>query len=603
MNKHIFKHILVGSCAVMAMTSCDDFLTITPTDRIVEEEFWENKGDLQSVVNSCYIKLTDGAMMQRYLLWGEARSDNFTKRTGENWQNMTNLENANLLPTNGMFNWEDPYKEINFCNKVLKHGPEVVAADESFSDGQWQPIRAEVMTLRAFSHFLLVRTFGEIPYVTSEYNNDGQNLRLAQSTQQEVLDSIIMDLEEVKDLAMEDYGNTVENKGRITRKTVYSLLADVYLWRASKNASPDSVAKYGNLSVKDYERCVECCDYVLNAMLAERTKQLNRSGLVLGGVTTPLTLEDLLITNDDQSTSRYALQYGAYAHLFGSGNSTESIFELQFDGTNTMNTLVNGIYWNFSDGITGRIVCTEALVGSFLKTPNDPIPASLYTITDYRKWENVRFVSASQAEYPVNKYVTIGPSYPSVTNGLITDNSKFTAVINNTRAKTTSANWIIYRLSDVMLMKAEALSQLYQDEDHLKEAFSLVRDIFKRSNPYAYSMNNKTAANDSLQYDGFNTQEGMEALIMAERQREFFGEGKRWFDLVRYAQRKGNTATMLKNFLTRKYSSNTGAISAKLNTIQSLFCPIYQDELKSNELLHQNSVWATNESTSKTDEL
>ncbi|MBQ1588363.1 MAG: RagB/SusD family nutrient uptake outer membrane protein, partial [Prevotella sp.] len=29
----------------------------------------------------------------------------------------------------------------------------------------------------------------------------------------------------------------------------------------------------------------------------------------------------------------------------------------------------------------------------------------------------------------------------------------------------------------------------------------------------------------------FNTQEGMEALVMQERQREFVGEGKRWFDL------------------------------------------------------------------------
>jgi hypothetical protein len=56
--------------------------------------------------------------------------------------------------------------------------------------------------------------------------------------------------------------------------------------------------------------------------------------------------------------------------------------------------------------------------------------------------------------------------------------------------------------------------------------------------------------------------------------------------------------------LTRKYASdNKKAIEAKLSTIQSLFSPINKNEIKSNGLLRQNEVWATDESTSKTDEL
>ena len=97
--------------------------------------------------------------------------------------------------------------------------------DESFSRGDWMPIRAEMMTLRAFCHYYLVRTFGEVPYVTFEYNNDSQNFLIGQSTQIQVLDSIINDLESVKSYAMNDYGNTVENAGRVTKKTVYTFLA------------------------------------------------------------------------------------------------------------------------------------------------------------------------------------------------------------------------------------------------------------------------------------------------------------------------------------------------------------------------------------------
>jgi hypothetical protein len=607
MKKNIFKTLLPGFVAMTAIsaltTSCDDFLTITPTNSIVEEDFWEDKSELNNVVNACYRRLIDGDVMERFMIWGEARSDNFSKTTGTSWNNMLNLQNANLIPTNYMFNWQCFYNEINYCNKILKHGPQLVETDESFSEGDWLPIKAEATALRAFSHFVLVRTFGEVPYVTAEYNNDGQNLLLPQSTQQQVLDSIILDLEAVKDNAMEDYGNTVDNKGRVTKKMIYTLLADVYLWRASKNASAYSVAVYGNMSQQDYLKCIECCDYVINEMKNDRVKSLNKSGAVLGGVTEELTLEDLLIPNEASPTAKYSTYVGAYNYIFGAGNSMESIFELQFDGTNNSNSIVSGVYWNFSDNVSGSMVCSDALFSSVNTTPNDLAPSAVYAKTDYRKWENSRYLSASQAEYPINKYVnsSIDQSATSSSSSLI-DNTNVKPT-NQTRNTPVDANWIIYRLSDVMLMKAEAMSQAYSDEANLKTAFQLVRDIYKRSNPYAYSTTNKNAGTDSLKYETFASQEGIEALVMAERQREFFAEGKRWFDLVRYAQRKASTALMIKNFLGRKYSTNSGAVAAKLATIESLFSPVYINEIRNNPLLHQNSVWKTNDSSSKTDEL
>ena len=128
--------------------------------------------------------------------------------------------------------------------------------------------------------------------------------------------------------------------------------------------------------------------------------------------------------------------------------------------------------------------------------------------------------------------------------------------------------------------------------------------MFKRSNPYAYlkGSNSSTAKTDSLNFTSFNTPESLEALVLAERQREFMCEGKRWFDLVRYAQRHGKTHDML-TILTRKYSSNSKAIQAKLADIQSLFNPVYEEELKANTWLYQNGAWETSKSTGRTDNL
>ena len=235
--KHIALCAFLAAGAGLGLSSCDDFLTITPSSSIVEEDFWQDRNDLNGAVFACYKRLVDSDLLTKYIYWGELRSDNVERSSTTNATGaLAQVMNANLLPTYDMFNWAAMYNAINYCNKVLAHGPEVIANDESFSESDWTPIHAEIIALRAMCHFYLVRTFGEVPYITIDYNNDSQELRAPQSTQLEVLDNIIADLESVKDQAMVDYGNTVDNKGRITRKAVYALLADVYLWRASYKA-------------------------------------------------------------------------------------------------------------------------------------------------------------------------------------------------------------------------------------------------------------------------------------------------------------------------------------------------------------------------------
>ena len=138
---------------------------------------------------------------------------------------------------------------------------------------------------------------------------------------------------------MNDYGNTVENAGRVTKKTVYAFLADAYLWRASYKAGNPSITG-STTAQQDYEKCVEYCDWVLDYMVESYKKELNKSGKVIGGVT-DLTVEDLLIPNMESTTDNKILPnqlIGAYDYVFGSGNSRETIFELQLDGTNNSNS-------------------------------------------------------------------------------------------------------------------------------------------------------------------------------------------------------------------------------------------------------------------------
>lgn len=615
--------------AGMTLASCDDFLTITPTNKIVEEDYWKDKNDLNSSVMACYKRLVGNDILAKYIYWGEERSDNFERSSGVSASGpVANIMNANLLPTYDQFSWTAMYNAINYCNKVLAHGPEIIERDESFSNNNWKPIKAEMVTLRALCHFYLVRTFGEIPYITEDYNNDSQELRTAQSTQLTVLNNIIEDLESIKDDAVVDYGNTVENKGRITKKAVYALLADVYLWRASYKAGNNQpftkvtvtksyngplteeelasrVEDYGTTAEEDYQQCIDYCDLVIDMAFKEKRDYIQKHGINVGGTLTELDLEDLLAQNEITLDSYSSSPYYAHRQIFGIGNSDESIFELQVEGTDYTNTMVADLFIALN-GNTGQFVGVDAAFAGADESPNTTTPTAVFTRTDYRRWETILFSEPTQNSFPIGKFILSDVSQTNPESRLyLTDNTKdnlTTLNIASTRRSILNTNWIIYRLSEVYLMKAEAMSQLYEDEENLSKAFQYVRAVYKRSNPYAYQASNGNAKTDSLNFkNNFNTSASMESLVLAERRREFVGEGKRWFDLVRYALRRGNTKDMLE-ILSKKYT-NSKAIQAKLADMQSLFSPVYNNEIKNNTWLYQNGVWAVNETSSRTDDL
>ena len=78
------KYAAFAGCLALGttLTSCNDWLTLYPMDKIVEENFWEDKRDLESVRNAAYVNMVSGACMERYMVWGELRADNFDKNTG-----------------------------------------------------------------------------------------------------------------------------------------------------------------------------------------------------------------------------------------------------------------------------------------------------------------------------------------------------------------------------------------------------------------------------------------------------------------------------------------------------------------------------------------
>ena len=581
---NIYKTLLVSACAFITLgtTSCDDFLTIYPSNEITEEQFWEDRTDLESGIRGCWKQFISQDIMERMVVWGECRSDNFDLMT-ESWDDMKDLMNANLLETNSLFNWSAFYKTINFCNKVLQYGPLVVERDKSFTSEDWKPVEAEMKALRALNYFYLVRTFREIPF---EFNPIGSEHDVKEHSGRQfmaevVLDSIINDVEAVKDNGMRQYTNEIDNKGRFTRESIYTLLADMYLWRAAKNASPDSVAKYGSKSQDDYQKVIEYCDAVLD-MYMERYDRDNPMG---GGTSSENNENPYHLIRMNANGGTQDVVDDVYDEIFVQKNSRESILELQFDGSTNSNTCLynyrgyNGLY-RHRDNNTGLL---QASAPCQTVTRNIDNTSGLFSQSDIRRWQSLVYTEAGQRVYSIGKY-----TYQSITHDNLEDNSEGT---ENTFISTGSfnSNWIIYRLSDVLLMKAEAITRLdAPTTEQLQDAFNCVTMILYRSNPSV------TTDRDKLSFTDYQEPSQLFDLVMRERRREFFGEGKRWFDLVRMAEHDGTTTNMLTLLLT-KYATNTNAVRAKLASMNSLYSPVYENELKVNPNLHQNPAWEKEE--------
>jgi hypothetical protein len=248
-------------------------------------------------------------------LWGELRGDMLAPGNSYQTEELYTMYDF-PSPNFSLCNWRNVYRTINYCNTVIQLAPGVLKTDATFTQEALNGYLSEALTIRSLMYFYLVRTFGEAPLKLDATLTDEVVLSRPKNTSSEILNQIVSDLNLAKKLAVTTYGNTNEDKGRITKYAVYAMQADVYLWR------------------EQYDSCIIACDSVINS---------GQFGLIR-----------------------------TYRDLFMVGTTSESIFELEFDAN-----LLNPFYLMLNPTTGKRFLASQRVV-DIMYTVDQDDPSEVY---------------------------------------------------------------------------------------------------------------------------------------------------------------------------------------------------------------------------------
>ncbi|MDE6807523.1 MAG: RagB/SusD family nutrient uptake outer membrane protein, partial [Prevotella sp.] len=169
--KKIFSIIL----ASIAMTSCVDTV-ILPDDKTVDADYWQKKGEVESVVATAYAQLRDATAIHNMIIWGDFRSDELSVTSGlpssaAYRTALAQIYSLNIETENTFTSWYPFYSAINYCNLVLQKAEGVIAVDPDYMQGDYDANKAQVLALRAFCYYYLTRVFHDIPVTPAAYLN------------------------------------------------------------------------------------------------------------------------------------------------------------------------------------------------------------------------------------------------------------------------------------------------------------------------------------------------------------------------------------------------------------------------------------------------
>lgn len=221
-----------------ANQSCsDDYLDTDPTEQIALEDIlneYNNNAGAESFVTSIYAKYLDWNISSfAWIGISSITSDDADKGSspGDSGSDKDVLDALTFSSTSPSFNdvWAGHYQAINRSNQALKYLPLLDKADASLRSR----LEGEAKFLRAFSYFILVRSYGDVPLVDRVFENteEDRTMVFTRRSKADIYAFIESDLQAAIAALPQKSAYTGDNVGRASKGAAHALLAKVALYQ------------------------------------------------------------------------------------------------------------------------------------------------------------------------------------------------------------------------------------------------------------------------------------------------------------------------------------------------------------------------------------
>ncbi len=232
-------------------SSCEDYLDKQPTGDLTLDDVFSNRVYAQGFLSNIYFRMPFESNVCDMWFEGKfnanpfvAGSDEMEIAFGGSYTHFLNSGAWNSTNVSDCPIWEQSYIAIRECNLMLERLDEVPATQKE--KDSW---RGEVYFLRAFFHFLLMRTHGPIVLLDHSIKTDDNYTVFKRSPVQACAQFISDDCDRAMTYLAE-YPKRINNDiGRITLIAPMALKSRVWLYAASPlwNGNPD-YADFKNLT-------------------------------------------------------------------------------------------------------------------------------------------------------------------------------------------------------------------------------------------------------------------------------------------------------------------------------------------------------------------
>ncbi len=552
--KSIFKYTALVAGLALLSVSCNNKLTIPPVGSLSSEGYFSTPNHIEEGIRGVYAKVT-GVEANEYIYLSETRSDNVWADPAPNaTRDATEIGHYRFNSSLGTLEstWSGWYSVIYNANTVLANLDNVEFTKEAVKN----QFRGELLFLRAYAHFELVRVFGNVPVVDHVLSaSEAQELK--QTPGVDILKNVVIpDLKEAVNLLpyqsgmLSNTGGSASAEFRGDKLAAQAMLAralmTLYGWPYN-DKSVKSEAKSLLKSVIDYATA--------NGYWAPNATEWKK-----------------MFSTDRVAQNKYfifSIQHTAATSNTLAFISCAEALTVDYLPTQGTNSRFNGnaMYTGFVEAttryefqVTGDergdfcLLDTMAPVGTYKGYTNRETEFTLDNgekVTAYERSLNTKWVPYAA------KRESIGVSFDDLD-------------LNTGWPM----NFPVIRTEDMMLLYAELL---VEDGD-VAGAMEIVNKIRTRAGVEARPTD--CSAADALNF------------VKKERKLEFFGEGIRWFDEIRYGEWKEATIKMFNRYLNSSNPGYQSTVSTVAIADGKYLCPIPETEMDTVPGLYtQNPGW------------